>query len=244
MHSLHTEILDFYSWVKPLEYEHVVRSELIGRLHNVLQRMEPGSELLPFGSFAAGLYLPTADMDLVLLSREFVASKRRGGLALLGKKSNSFYYKIGKLLERANIPVDRCVVIAKAREPIVKFVDRVSGIKVDLSFDSDTGVNANDTFQLWKGQYPAMPIIVSVIKQYLMIRGLNDNAAGGLGGFSTICLVTSLIQHLPPTGGPPNLGSILVEFFNFYGNLFNRHDIGIRMEPPGYFEKVRHHCAW
>lgn len=82
-----------------------------------------------------------------------------------------------------------------------------------------------------------MAIIVAVVKQFLMIRGLNDNSVGGLGGFATICMVTSLIQNLP-TQKNQNLGELLVEFFNLYGNLLSVQNVGIRMEPPGYINKV------
>lgn len=81
-----------------------------------------------------------------------------------------------------------------------------------------------------------MSIIVAVIKQFLMIRGLNDNASGGLGGFATICMVTSLVQNMPTQN--QNLGELLVEFFNLYGNLLNVQDVGIRLDPPGYINKV------
>lgn len=69
-----------------------------------------------------------------------------------------------------------------------------------------------------------------------MIRGLNDNASGGIGGFATICMVTSLVQNMP--SHKDHLGELLVEFFNLYGNLLNVQDVGIRMEPPGYISKV------
>lgn len=82
-----------------------------------------------------------------------------------------------------------------------------------------------------------MSIIVSVVKQFLMIRGLNDNASGGLGGFATICMVTSLIQNMPNQKNH-NLGELLVEFFNLYGNLLNVEDVAIRLDPPGYINKV------
>lgn len=234
---LHTEIIDFYDWVRPKDYEHAVRSDVIARLAKVLRRMEPGSELHAFGSFAAGLYLPTGDMDLVLYSADFVRAKRSGRPYFPAKRKHTWYFNFARTLERLGIPAGPPLAIPRAKVPLIKFVDKVSGIKVDLSFDNDTGVVANETFQRWKIQLPEMPIIVSIIKQFLMIRGLNDNAAGGLGGFSTICLVTSLIQMLPRDPGTPNLGRLLVEFFNLYGNVFNKEEVGIRMEPPGYFEK-------
>ena len=129
-------------------------------------------------------------------------------------------------------------LIPWAKVPIIKFIDDVSGLNVDLSFNNDTGVVANETVQKWQSQYPAMPIIVSIIKQFLKVRGLNDVALGGLGGFSIICLVTSHIQHLPGAAAPSNVGDILLQFFNLYGNLFDRNTIAIRLDPPGYIDKV------
>lgn len=70
-----------------------------------------------------------------------------------------------------------------------------------------------------------------------MIRGFSDNSVGGLGGFSTICMVTSLLQHLP-SYKHSNLGEILIEFFNLYGNLLDFQNVGIRLDPPGYIMKV------
>ncbi|KAL9113002.1 MAG: hypothetical protein Q9227_002867 [Pyrenula ochraceoflavens] len=129
--------------------------------------------------------------------------------------------------------------IPAAKVPIIKFVDRLTGLNVDLSFNNSSGYVANETYEKWKLAYPALMPIIAILKQYLMIRGLNDVSIGGLGGFSLTCLVTSLIQHLPFESNPPNLGRVLIEFFNLYGKHFDYRRHGIRMEPPGYFHKVR-----
>jgi non-canonical poly(A) RNA polymerase PAPD5/7 len=228
---LHKEILDFYAWVKPKPHEEQVRQAVFERLDKSLQKMMPG-ELKAFGSYAAGLYLPTADMDLVFLTRNFVAG--RGSKA----QSSKLVYSVAKSLRNSGIAIGPVVPIGKAKVPIIKFVDKLSGLKIDLSFDNDTGLVAIDTFHKWKKENPCLPIIVSVIKQFLMIRALNDVSTGGLGGFSTICLVTSLLQHLPVTHTPTNLGDVLLEFFNCYGNIFDRKLTIIRLDPPGYVDKV------
>jgi non-canonical poly(A) RNA polymerase PAPD5/7 len=229
---LHKEIIDFHEWVKPKDYERAVRQEVFDRLRKILRRFKPGGELCAFGSFAVGLYLPTGDMDLVYLT-----SQHRPG-TMSKQRSGALVMSFARYIRQMGI-ADSVVAIAKSKVPIVKFVDRISGIKIDLSFDNDTGIAAVRTFDKWKAEYAIMPIIVSVIKQFLMIRGLNDVSTNGLGGFSTICLVTSLLQHLPPAKPPANLGSVLLEFFNYYGNLFDRSAVVIRMEPPAYLDKVR-----
>jgi non-canonical poly(A) RNA polymerase PAPD5/7 len=237
LNSLHKEVIDFYNWVKPQEYEREVRADVVKRLHLAFNRIEPG-ELKSFGSYAAGLYLPIGDMDLVYFTRKHrPGMKVRGGLP--PKPARVLLNRFASFLREQGIAQRGTVfVIGGAKVPIIKFVDDRSGLKVDLCFDNDSGVTANDTFLEWKAAHPVMPIIVSVIKQFLMIRGLNDVATGGLGGFSIICLVTSLLQHMPRTGSTPNVGEILLEFFNLYGNIFDREKVCIRLEPPAYIDKV------
>ncbi|KAF9886023.1 hypothetical protein FE257_012079 [Aspergillus nanangensis] len=230
---LHNEILSLYHWVKPVGFEQIVRSDLISRLQTAFQSRYYGVQLRAFGSFASGLYLPTADIDLVLLSTNFV----RNGVRTFGERKGQIY-AFSAFLRQLDIAAPGSIeTIAHARVPILKFVDKMTGLKVDLSFDNDSGIIANETFQRWQAEYPAMPVIVSVVKQFLLLRGLNEVATGGLGGFSITCLVTSLLQHLPHGHMAPNLGGILMDFFQFYGDQFDYEKVGIRMDPPGYFNK-------
>ncbi|KAI9375440.1 hypothetical protein BJX61DRAFT_494261 [Aspergillus egyptiacus] len=230
---LHNEILSFYHWVKPTHYEQLVREDLVSRLQTAFQNRYYGVQIRPFGSFASGLYLPTADIDLVLLSTNFM----RTGIKTFGERKGQIY-AFAAFIRNQNLAVPGSVeTIAHARVPILKFVDRLTGLKVDLSFDNDSGIIANGTFQQWRMEYPAMPVIVSVIKQFLLLRGLNEVPTGGLGGFSITCLVTSLLQHMPHGNMSPNLGGVLMDFFQFYGNDFDYESVGIRLNPPGYFNK-------
>ena len=237
--SLHKEICDYYEFVKPHNFEQVVRQELLERLQNFIQQKRPGCEVRPFGSFAAGLYLPNADMDLVLLSPEFM----RSGIRTMGQTLPQMR-NIAALLEHGGIADKSSVeIIAKAKVPLVKYVDKATNLRVDMSFDNITGILANDTFQQWKRQYPAMPILVTLIKQFLMMRGLNEVMHGGIGGFSVTCLVTSMLQNMPrvQTGElipEAHLGEMLLEFLDLYGNRFDIARTGIEMNPPGYFAKV------
>jgi len=158
---------------------------------------------------------------------------------------SSFFNKIRNFLQQSNLAVYGSIdVISKAKVPLVKYVDRLTGLKVDISFENNTGLIANKTFQEWKAQYPAMPMIVTIIKHLLAMRGLNEPVNGGIGGFSVICLVVSLLQHMPQVQSKSmlpehHLGEVLMEFFNLYGNEFNTVTTGIQLKPPGYFSKVR-----
>lgn len=60
--------MDFYQFVKPRDFEDVVRQRLIDDLQDRVKDFNPNARIRAFGSFPAGLYLPTADMDLVCVS--------------------------------------------------------------------------------------------------------------------------------------------------------------------------------
>lgn len=145
MTTLHREILDFYEWVKPKEYEATIRQGLLDRLVRELRRWKPGGSLEAFGSYAAGLYLPTGDMDLVYNFGSVPKSFRTG--------PSQDVYKVARFLEGGTLARPGSVQpIAKAKVPIVKFVDDLTGLKVDLSFNNNTGVVANETFKKWQGE--------------------------------------------------------------------------------------------
>ncbi|KAI5459675.1 hypothetical protein BGZ63DRAFT_425647 [Mariannaea sp. PMI_226] len=239
---LHKEIMDFYHYVRPREFEQRIRDNLVENLRKAMRRDHrnfASAQVHPFGSFMSGLYLPTADMDLVVCSASFM---RGGPPTYLGAKS--WLYKFQKFLIAQQVAQsDSIEVIAHARIPLVKFVDKLTGLKVDVSFENLGGVGAIDTFLQWKQQYPAMPILVTVIKHFLLMRGLNEPVNGGIGGFSVICLVVSLLQLMPQVQSrnlipEHHLGEMLLEFFDLYGRTFDYQVNAISLtRPVGYVRK-------
>ncbi|KAK4541149.1 hypothetical protein LTR36_008223 [Oleoguttula mirabilis] len=240
---LHKEICDFFEFVRPYEYEEAVRQALIKRIEKATRQAyihgAKDVEVKCFGSFAAGLYLPTADMDLVAVSPGYLHSGRKSFC-----QTSSPMHKLSNYLQNAGIATPGGIaVVAKARVPIIKFSDKSSGIKVDISFENDSGLLANETFQSWKAQYPAMPVIVVLIKQLLAMRELNEVFSGGIGGFTIICLVVSMMQLMPELQSgsmdpQQHHGDLLLNFLDLYGNKFDIRATGITMNPPGYFDKI------
>lgn len=179
-------------------------------------------------------------MDLVCVSDDFMRSGRK----IIGQRGNDIR-RFADFVRRANLSIPGSVdMILKAKVPLVKYVDRITGLKVDISFENSTGLVANKTFQDWKAQYPAMPILVTLIKHLLAMRGLNEPVNGGIGGFSVTCLVVSLLQNMPQVQSRSmipehHLGEILMEFLDLYGNQFDVAKTAIQFDPPGYVSKVR-----
>jgi non-canonical poly(A) RNA polymerase PAPD5/7 len=236
-HWLHKEIYDFYDYARPRSFEDEIREGLLQRLNDIIRQRFPHASIRPFGSFAAGMYLPNADMDVVLVSDEFL----RTGRMTYNNQKDLYLFK--DLIEKNKVAVGRIDLIAKAKVPLVKYVDRLTGLKVDVSFENDSGLVTNTTFKDWKKQYPAMPIIAMLVKHFLGMRNLNEVHTGGLGGFSVICLVVSLLEHMPEVRSgdlipEDDLGQILMEFLDLYGKRFDLAKTAITFD-QGYTSKVR-----
>jgi len=235
---LHKEIVDFYEHVRPRDFEQRLRQELVNALDRLTKGRFPDAEILAFGSFMSGLYLPTGDMDLVFCTRSFLANGRSG----INPKRVLFQFR-DFLVRYELADPDDIEVISKARVPLVKYIDSTTGLKVDVSFENYGGVRAIRTFLDWKAQYPVMPTLVTLVKHFLTMRGLNEPINGGIGGFSVICLVVSMLQHMPAVQSRDmtpehHLGQLLMEFFDLYGNKFQYETIAISMNPPAYLPKV------
>ena len=230
--------MDFYEHIKPRAYEETIRREVVKQLKAFCRSIYRDAEVYPFGSFPSGLYLPTGDMDLVFCSDSY----RKGGRAKYNSKAALF--RLRSCLCQNKIPhMNEVELILHAKVPLVKYIDRRTGLKMDISFENLTGVEAIEVFMAWKEQYPAMPALVTLIKHFLFMRGLNEPVNGGIGGFSVICLVVSMLQLMPEVQSrnlnpSHHLGDLLLAFFDLYGNRFNYKTTAISLNPPKYIPKV------
>lgn len=198
------------------------------------------AEVHCFGSFASGLYLPTADMDLVVLSRSFLS----GGPRQVGQSANQLR-QLGLHMEKLGIAKPGTAThIARAKVPLIKFTDKRTGIKVDISFENDSGFPAIRTFETWKSQYPALPVIIALVKQMLVMRGINEVFSGGIGGFTTICIVTHILQTMPEIQSgsmspSQHYGDIFMKFLDYFGNKLDIRNSGLLMHPPYHYDKEK-----
>ncbi|KAM0720809.1 hypothetical protein Q7P37_003094 [Cladosporium fusiforme] len=244
---LHKEICDFYEYAKPRPFEEAARRDLVVRVQTALRSWDGGNghtknaEVHCFGSFASGLYLPTADMDLVVLSKGFMT----GGPRLIGQSINQLR-QITQHVEKIGLARPHTAnFIGKSKVPIVKFTDKRTGIKVDISFENDSGFPALKTFEAWKRDYPALPVLVSLVKQILVMRGINEVFTGGIGGYTTICLVVHILQTMPELqsgamDATQHYGEVFMKLLDFYGNKIDIRSAGILMHPPYHYDKEKH----
>lgn len=67
MLQLHKEIVDFCDFLSPTQEEQASRAEAVRCVFDVIKYIWPNCKVEVFGSFRTGLYLPTSDIDVVIL---------------------------------------------------------------------------------------------------------------------------------------------------------------------------------
>ncbi|XP_071824007.1 terminal nucleotidyltransferase 4B-like isoform X2 [Apostichopus japonicus] len=154
-------------------------------------------------------------------------------LVVLGDLGDNPCCRLGEELKNSALPSRGTIkVLDKATVPIMKLTDAFSQIRVDISFNVKTTTECAKLIE-----FPTLPQLVFVLKQFLLQRDLNEAWTGGISSHGLILIIVSFLQlHVPPE--PVNYGVLLIEFFELYGVNFNYFKTGITFENGGsYFPK-------
>ncbi|KAM7280543.1 hypothetical protein ACFE04_007677 [Oxalis oulophora] len=213
--KLHKEIMDFCDFLSPTPQEESSRNAAIKRVFDVIKFIWPDAKVEVFGSFSTGLYLPTSDIDVVIL--ESGCPNPKSGLIALSKALSQ------------NRIVKNMQVIAHARVPIVKFKERESGFAFDISFDVDNGPKAAEFIKEAMTKWPPLRPLCLILKVFLQQRDLNEVYSGGLGSYALLTMLMAVLQSVYDTqsGLEHNWGFLLVHFFEFYAFKLNTAEVGI-----------------
>ncbi|KAJ3166370.1 hypothetical protein HK101_011946 [Irineochytrium annulatum] len=208
-----TEVDDYIDYIAPTEAEHTMRLLTIERLKKVVKSVWNEADLFVFGSFETKLYLPTSDIDTVVIHKLLRVPQCLDDLANALRK-----HRIGTKVE----------VIAKARVPIIKYVDALTNFPVDVCFNMESGLVTAEVVTLLLQDRTigrALKALVYLLKQFLSQRSMNEPFSGGLGS-----------EILPEE----NIGILFIEFLETYGLRFNYDEVGIRLDGNvnvSYFRK-------
>ena len=231
-HRFHAEVQAFSNYLSPTDEEHETRRLTIQIIDRAIKRRWPDASVLPFGSFETKLYHPLGDIDLVIQSRK---------MELVNKKNVLF--QLSDLLRREGV-TEQVQVIAHARVPIIKFVTTYGQFPVDISINQENGLHSGRIVNGFLQQMPALRPLAMVVKTFLRERKAHEVFNGGLGSYSTICLLVNFLQMHPKVRSgeiraEDNLGTMLIEFFELYGHLFNARDVGLSLRNGGsYYSKM------
>ncbi|KAJ3033048.1 hypothetical protein HDV00_006833 [Rhizophlyctis rosea] len=230
---LSAEIEDFVRYIAPSPKEESIREGVVDSYNGLIRDAKQqkwqvqnrsadiskaGPTIAPFGSFATKLYLPDADLDLVLLDPEGQTEPGQGNMS-----SN-----LSKYMRYLRPSASDLFLIKRAKIPIIKLHDYLTGLQVDISYNQTGGLGGADRVRELLDELPALRPLCFVMKQFLHIRKLNDVATGGLGGYSLVLWLAAFIRIHPSvypdryTGNSsPSLGALLLDFWQLFGFSFD-----------------------
>lgn len=140
----------------------------------------PTAVVMVFGSCATGLNLPKSDIDLLVYNTD------NKELRMLDKISSALYRSgLCKNIE----------ALKHTKVPLIKMVDKLSGVNVDISFNRTNGVYCVKLVKYLQKKYPELRPLILVLKAFLKSRALNETYTGGIGSFLLTMLATSYLQR-------------------------------------------------
>ena len=217
-----TEIVDFCRFTEPTAAEAAARTDAVGLIRDVVVSIWPTARLDVFGSFATGLYLPTSDIDAVILD---------SGCSAPGEGLKA----LATALARKGAAT-KVALISKARIPIVKFEAVPSGFAFDVSFDVANGPAAAAWMRDQMASLPPLRPLTLVLKAFLQQRELNEVYSGGVGSYALVVLLVAHLRTHPSGGEEANLGVLLLDFLELYGRQMVAEVAGVGA--AGFFPKA------
>ncbi|KAL3638398.1 hypothetical protein CASFOL_017769 [Castilleja foliolosa] len=224
MLRLHKEILDFCDFLSPTPEEQESRNAAIASVSDVIKYIWPNAERWKFLDHLRQGFTFHLAISMVVIMGSNVRSPQMG------------LYALSRALSQRGI-AKKIQVIAKARVPIIKFIEKKSGIAFDLSFDVKNGPRAAEYIKGAVSKWPPLRPLCLILKVFLQQRELNEVYSGGIGSYALLSMLIAMLRtrHDHKTSPEHNLGILLVNFFDMYGCKLNTVDVGVACNGGGVF---------
>ncbi|KAF1332473.1 polymerase, partial [Globisporangium splendens] len=219
--------------------------DAIAHISTCVQTIWPEATVACFGSFASGLWLPSSDVDVVVMGISNDKDPDVKTRFVLGVKE---LQQIASRLRKQKW-VQRIEVVGSAKVPVAKLVLAENDLRVDISIENlhtQLGIEASDLVREYITAMPVLHSLIVVLKQLLREKGLNNAFTGGLSSYAVALMAFYLIerQGMTDASSPEALGQLLLDFLEFYGMTFSYATTGLSLKPEAFGEYfLAHHIT-
>uniref|UniRef100_A0A8C4X6B2 polynucleotide adenylyltransferase n=1 Tax=Erpetoichthys calabaricus TaxID=27687 RepID=A0A8C4X6B2_ERPCA len=156
------------------------------QLQREIQTLFPTSRVYLAGSSLNGFGTRSSDADLCLVVQNGPVNQKSDAVYILSLVQQLFY----------RLPYIERPHLIRAKVPILKFRDKVSGVEFDLNVNNVVGIR--NTFLLRTYAYVEKRVrpIILVVKKWARHRGINDASRGTLSSYSLVLMVLHYLQTL------------------------------------------------
>ena len=200
LNQLTNEIFSLMDLLKPTNEEVRVREDLIRRFKEAVAFISPETRVVVHGSYASGLYLPKADMDF----------------GILNWTNGSYDQLVEKLIDFGVVLQEETVVSKVKGFDVVKTKDALTLIKLDITNFEDSIAKHVSTTKFYN-IFPRVKPLFLINKMLLKEKKMYRRSEGGLKGTYLFWMIISFLQAYDTN--QKNYGELLLEVFDFYGNL-------------------------
>ncbi|RXN21187.1 poly(A) RNA polymerase GLD2-like protein [Labeo rohita] len=185
--ELSQQILDLFHACEQQNDDLEKKEHCRAALQRDIQTIFPCARVFLGGSSLNGFGSRSSDADLCLVIEEGMVHRRTDAVYVLSRVRKLFYTL--SYIERPQL--------IRAKVPILKFRDRVSGVEFDLNFNNTVGIR--NTFLLRTYAYVEKRVrpIILVIKKWASHHRINDASRGTLSSYTLVLMVLHYLQTLP-----------------------------------------------
>ncbi|XP_042053954.1 protein HESO1-like [Salvia splendens] len=200
--SLDTLLQDVYVNRRPKQTDYEARKELIRVFNEIAKELYGTSKDIPivveFGSFVMDLFSTTSDLDLsVNFSTGGVNFPREKKIQTLRKFARKLYaiQSMGH--------VSGVLPITTAKVPILKCVDRGTGVECDISVENRDGISKSQIIWMISSIDERFKKLSFLMKTWAKAYNINSSKDKTLNSLSIILLVAFHLQTRTPPILPP-----------------------------------------
>ncbi|KAF4323309.1 hypothetical protein BBO99_00003327 [Phytophthora kernoviae] len=241
--ALHEEILEYSMYTKATVEKMAVHiEEMIANVRASVLSLWPKSKVETFGSYSTGIWLPSSDVDLVILDVVEVNDS---------KLTAKHLRQLAKVLAKKKW-VETLLVLDTAKVPVLKLVSAGTSVPIDITFESaatHSGLLARDLIKRYADSMPELYPLAIVFKQLLRERDLNDAYTGGLSSYSVVLMIihfSQLWRNAKLKAGrisadsslDVSLGEHTLMILEFFGIIFDYRKNGLSVRDGGYIYRL------
>ncbi|KAJ0407808.1 hypothetical protein ATCC90586_006284 [Pythium insidiosum] len=205
--ALGHEIIEYCDYTqRVIANQQAAMEDAIWNISICVQSIWPEAMVTCFGSFATGLWLPSSDVDVVVMNIPHTFSDS-------SPDKRPFVRGIDELEQiaaqvRQQPWVKRIEVVASAKVPVAKLVLAEGDLRVDISIENmhtQLGIEASALVRDYITAIPVLHPLIMVLKQLLREKGLNNAFTGGLSSYCIALMAFYLWLCIPSRRGAPGL---------------------------------------
>ncbi|KAA8520552.1 hypothetical protein F0562_014808 [Nyssa sinensis] len=181
---LNAPFLSIYESLIPTEEEKAKQKQLLTLLEKLVTKEWPEAQLYLYGSCANSFGVSKSDIDVCFAIENADLNK------------SDVLLKLADILQSDNL--QNVQALTRARVPIVKLMDPVTGISCDICINNLLAVENTKLLRDYAQIDVRLQQLAFIVKHWAKSRGVNETYQGTLSSYAYVLMCIHFLQHCKP----------------------------------------------